>query len=584
MITSFKRNTRLGKSVLGVVIGLLAFISGPVSAKADPGIPTTTIYTQGSSENFTLYSGEEIRSGTYSGKVELQGGVITGGTFTGEVVVGSGTTAGITGGDFYCTVQVYGIVNGGTFHGEAENNTIWVSVGGASSDIQDGTFECQVNLGEEAKISGGTFNGEVQSSFGTITGGSFNKYAGISGGTVSGGTFSRLQLFGVSKLSAQYNTTVTGGTLIAGTLEVYADQDMTTPVIRNLLVKRSEDWSSINVSKIPEEQFSQMFANGSDDTLVVTVTESPSRILTIGKMRAGALDKYTLHFDAAGGNGNMADTWGYKEGYLMLPANTFTKGSAQFEGWSDMPGGNKIFEDKASAYPYRWSVNIGENDRTLYALWSGGGAKPAGQDVTDERQTDASDTLPGYAYKPDSASKKAATVKIDETTTIGGKKYTVTKIAKDAFKNDKKVKKALLPASLKEIGDGAFAGCSNLSNVNLKKTGVEVIGKNAFKGTKLKSAELPASTTEVKSGAFANCKYLKTVKLGKNTTKIGVNAFKGSKVKTLYFKSAKVPSKKDIKGVKSLGKNATIKVPGKALSAYKKVLKAAGFKGTVKKG
>ena len=71
--------------------------------------------------------------------------------------------------------------------------------------------------------------------------------------------------------------------------------------------------------------------------------------------------------------------------------------------------------------------------------------------------------------------------------------------------------------------------------------------------------------------------------LGKKTVKIAQNAFKGSKnIKTVTFKSTKVPSKNNIKGVKSLGKKVTIKVPKQQKSNYIKVLRAAGFKGKIK--
>ncbi|MBO4337621.1 MAG: leucine-rich repeat protein, partial [Lachnospiraceae bacterium] len=113
---------------------------------------------------------------------------------------------------------------------------------------------------------------------------------------------------------------------------------------------------------------------------------------------------------------------------------------------------------------------------------------------------------------------------------------------------------------------------------------VTAIAANAFKGSKVTSVKLPASVIQIGSGAFANCPKLKTITLGSKTVKIAKNAFKGSKnIKTVIFTSPKVPSKKDIKGVKSLGKKVIIKVPKKLFAKYMSVLKAAGFKGTVKK-
>ena len=54
----------------------------------------------------------------------------------------------------------------------------------------------------------------------------------------------------------------------------------------------------------------------------------------------------------------------------------------------------------------------------------------------------------------------------------------VTKIGKDAFKNDEALTKVILSENILEIEESAFAYCTNLENISL--TNVQYIGKNAF--------------------------------------------------------------------------------------------------------
>lgn len=60
---------------------------------------------------------------------------------------------------------------------------------------------------------------------------------------------------------------------------------------------------------------------------------------------------------------------------------------------------------------------------------------------------------------------------------------------------------------ISEIGDEAFKGCSNLQTITIPET-VTTIGADAFRGTGLKGIEIPASVEEVGIGAFADCPEL----------------------------------------------------------------------------
>lgn len=137
---------------------------------------------------------------------------------------------------------------------------------------------------------------------------------------------------------------------------------------------------------------------------------------------------------------------------------------------------------------------------------------------------------------PVSTDKKKAV--IADTIEYNGKVYKVTSVAKNAFKNNKRITEV-------------------------------VVGKNV---------------TMIKDQAFANAKTLKKVTLGKNTTKIGNNVFKGSKkLKTIIIKSTKLKKsglkKNAFKGITS---KTTIKVPKKKVKTYRKLFQAAGLGKKVK--
>lgn len=153
------------------------------------------------------------------------------------------------------------------------------------------------------------------------------------------------------------------------------------------------------------------------------------------------------------------------------------------------------------------------------------------------------------------SAENAETVKIPDTVYLDGTQYTVTSVADNAFKNNKKIKKVVISDSVKKIGKNAFAGCTNLKTVKMGKN-VTTIGEKAFYGCKkLGRITLPAQVKKIGKQAFAGCKKLKkiTVKTEKLTKKnVGAKAFKG------------------------IHKKAVFKVPQASLSAYKGLFKSKG--------
>ncbi len=172
----------------------------------------------------------------------------------------------------------------------------------------------------------------------------------------------------------------------------------------------------------------------------------------------------------------------------------------------------------------------------------------------------------------------ATTIVVPVHIVVGDKTYKVTHIAKNAFRNNKKLTKVTIGSNIIAIGDNAFRGCTNLKTVVIGKN-VRTIGKNVFYGCKrLKTVKMGKSVVTIGDKAFYKCTSLTTITIPSKVKKIGKSAFEGCKklkkitIKTKLLKSSKV-GKKAFKGIK---KNATIKVPKKKYKNYKKFLKKKG--------
>ena len=77
---------------------------------------------------------------------------------------------------------------------------------------------------------------------------------------------------------------------------------------------------------------------------------------------------------------------------------------------------------------------------------------------------------------------KKATVTVPATVKVSGVTYKVTSIAKNAFKNNKKLKKVTIGANVTKIGSYAFSGCKSLKTVTIKSTKLtaSTVGSKAF--------------------------------------------------------------------------------------------------------
>lgn len=101
--------------------------------------------------------------------------------------------------------------------------------------------------------------------------------------------------------------------------------------------------------------------------------------------------------------------------------------------------------------------------------------------------------------------------------------YTITEIGSSAFYASK-LREVTIPASVKTIGEWAFASCDNLTKVRI--LGATTISGFAFYSCKyLESVELNEGITSIGQSAFMVCHALKSIKLPEGLKTIGTDAF-----------------------------------------------------------
>lgn len=181
----------------------------------------------------------------------------------------------------------------------------------------------------------------------------------------------------------------------------------------------------------------------------------------------------------------------------------------------------------------------------------------------------------------ESNNTSAVTIVIPEDVETDDDVYDVIKVADNAFLNNKAVKKVVISDGVLSIGSKAFKGCSKLTTVTMGWD-VEMIGASAFEGcSKLKTLTMREGVLAIGDKAFKKCTSLTKLTIPKSVSKIGKQAFCGDKqLKNITIKSTKYTVKTFGKqAFKDIHKKAVIKVPAKKLSAYKRILKGAGFSG-----
>ena len=102
----------------------------------------------------------------------------------------------------------------------------------------------------------------------------------------------------------------------------------------------------------------------------------------------------------------------------------------------------------------------------------------------------------------------------------------VTQILPNGF-SCKNLTRITVPASITDIGDGAFSGSGMLTTVILPD-GVKTIGNHAFSDcSSLSSVTIPAGITCIGAATFSGCSSLSSIAIPASVTSIGDFAFNG---------------------------------------------------------
>lgn len=133
----------------------------------------------------------------------------------------------------------------------------------------------------------------------------------------------------------------------------------------------------------------------------------------------------------------------------------------------------------------------------------------AGESYTVTKSDNTEKTVEFTALNP-----SVGGITIPNAIFINGGTYKVTSIAKNAFKNNKKLKYITIGSNITSIGAGAFRGCRNLKTITVKSKNLKSVGKNALKGIH------PKAKIKVPSGKLAKYKKKFAKKGQKSTVKI----------------------------------------------------------------
>ena len=102
----------------------------------------------------------------------------------------------------------------------------------------------------------------------------------------------------------------------------------------------------------------------------------------------------------------------------------------------------------------------------------------------------------------------------------------ITNINEDAFAGFKGLTEVVISANVVSIGNRAFDGCANLSNVTFAENGkLETIGDSAFASSGVVSIDIPESVNFIGSSAFDSCHNLINAYLPDSLSSIGSNLF-----------------------------------------------------------
>ena len=117
-----------------------------------------------------------------------------------------------------------------------------------------------------------------------------------------------------------------------------------------------------------------------------------------------------------------------------------------------------------------------------------------------------------------------------EITFREGKKnvtYPVVGIDYYAFESFTRLTEIFIPSSVKNIGDGAFSGCEQLSTIHVPDE-ILSIGARAFESTAITSINIGSKITKLSNELFLKCEQLKSIRIPDGVKTLGKRVFSNS--------------------------------------------------------
>ena len=149
----------------------------------------------------------------------------------------------------------------------------------------------------------------------------------------------------------------------------------------------------------------------------------------------------------------------------------------------------------------------------------------------------------------------------------------VTRIGNWAFAGCQNLTSVEIPNSVTSIGDYAFRECLYLPSIEIPNS-VTSIGKQAFSGCdELTSIEIPNSVTSIGEKAFYICNSLASVTIGNSVTDIADEAFRACRdLTSITFKGSTAPENFGANVFKYINENVSVYVPANSIENYKEKL------------
>lgn len=166
------------------------------------------------------------------------------------------------------------------------------------------------------------------------------------------------------------------------------------------------------------------------------------------------------------------------DGKVTLPEASREGDAYEFVGWENESGLYKANETiiltKDQTFTAKWKLYAVEKPVTVVVK----DAKTNG--VYTITETTGNKVAEAEYSRP---IRKKVSVTIPSTVVLNGKKYQVTSIGRRAFRENNKVRKIVVPKTIKKIGNGTFRECKNLRVllIKTKKLTNKSLGINVFK-------------------------------------------------------------------------------------------------------